>query len=203
MGNSFSERERKIIREALLSKGRELFSASGIKKTSVEELSRSAGIAKGSFYRFFGSKEELFFEILEIEEGRLRDYIKDQYPVLNCGSLSGIIKDSFRFTEENPIIRIVFKEGEYQRLLRKLPEDRLRKHIEGDNDFGMNIINSLRESGDLIDRNSEFLSGVLRALFFITLHKKEIGQDIYPEIENFFIDTISAGITEKEGNQDD
>ena len=34
-------------------------------KTSVEQLTKAVGIAKGSFYKFYESKEMLFFAVLE------------------------------------------------------------------------------------------------------------------------------------------
>ncbi|HEX2030936.1 MAG TPA: TetR family transcriptional regulator [Actinomycetota bacterium] len=39
----------------------EAFSRRGYAEVAVDELSRAAGLAKGSFYRHFSSKEELFF----------------------------------------------------------------------------------------------------------------------------------------------
>ena len=36
-----------------------------MRKTSVEQLTEAVGISKGSFYKFFESKELLFFTVLE------------------------------------------------------------------------------------------------------------------------------------------
>ena len=36
-----------------------------LKKTSVDQLTKAVGIAKGSFYKFYESKEILFFAVLE------------------------------------------------------------------------------------------------------------------------------------------
>lgn len=41
-----------------------LFSEKGIASTTVDEISREAGVAKGSFYKMFGSKDELLFRIM-------------------------------------------------------------------------------------------------------------------------------------------
>ncbi|MEC1287550.1 TetR/AcrR family transcriptional regulator, partial [Bacillus paralicheniformis] len=68
----FTEKEKEAIRSALVQSGRELFAQLGLKKTSVGELTASAGIAQGSFYTFFDSKEELYFEILQQEEKKIR-----------------------------------------------------------------------------------------------------------------------------------
>ncbi|MEV1174059.1 helix-turn-helix domain-containing protein [Nonomuraea sp. NPDC049784] len=42
----------------------QLFATQGLKKTSLDELVAAPGIAKGSFYAFFDSKEELYKEVM-------------------------------------------------------------------------------------------------------------------------------------------
>ena len=39
---------------------------------SVEKLTAAVGIAKGSFYMFFGSKEDFILEVAETREHRRR-----------------------------------------------------------------------------------------------------------------------------------
>lgn len=64
----FSDEEREWIRQKLLTEARHHFETAGLRKTSVEDLTKAAGIAQGSFYMFFGSKEELYYELI-LEEG--------------------------------------------------------------------------------------------------------------------------------------
>lgn len=47
------------IRKRLRESGRRLFATFGVVKTSIDQLTREAGIAKGSFYKFHDSKERL------------------------------------------------------------------------------------------------------------------------------------------------
>lgn len=62
----FGERETDRIRKCLIERGEQLFLAHGLKKVTVDELAREAGIAKATFYRFFPGKEDLFLEIAMI-----------------------------------------------------------------------------------------------------------------------------------------
>lgn len=48
------------VAERLLVAGVELFSSKGLERVTVEEVCQAAGVAKGSFYRHFRSKDELF-----------------------------------------------------------------------------------------------------------------------------------------------
>jgi len=67
MARGFTDREREIIRNDLVATGRELFGTFGLKKTSIEDLTKAVGIAQGSFYTFFNSKEELYLEVMDRE----------------------------------------------------------------------------------------------------------------------------------------
>ncbi len=64
MPRRFREDEEERIRWALMGAGRDIMGLRGARKTSIDELVRSAGIAKGSFYRFFSSKESLALQIM-------------------------------------------------------------------------------------------------------------------------------------------
>jgi AcrR family transcriptional regulator len=69
MPRGFSDREKELIHDSLLMKGRELFINYGLKKTSIADLCREAGIALGSFYIFYSSKEEkLYFESWKLKK---------------------------------------------------------------------------------------------------------------------------------------
>lgn len=58
-----------------------LFSEKGYQATSVEEIAKESGMAKGSFYKLFNSKEDLLIEILllitkQIQSGITKIYSK-------------------------------------------------------------------------------------------------------------------------------
>ena len=62
---AFSQEENALIRQSLLAEGRRCAVTVGMRKTSVEQLTEAAGISKGSFYKYFASKEMLFLAVLE------------------------------------------------------------------------------------------------------------------------------------------
>jgi AcrR family transcriptional regulator len=51
-------------REAILTSAHEAFERFGFKKTSIEDIARAAGVAKGTVYLAAPSKAELFYEVL-------------------------------------------------------------------------------------------------------------------------------------------
>ncbi len=62
---AFTDFETEQLRKALLKETRRCAVTLGMKKTSVDQLTKAVGIAKGSFYKFYESKEMLFFAVLE------------------------------------------------------------------------------------------------------------------------------------------
>ena len=65
MPTAFTDEELEHIRSALIQAGIRLSKELGLQKMSVEKLTAAVGIAKGSFYMFFGSKEDLILEVAE------------------------------------------------------------------------------------------------------------------------------------------
>lgn len=63
MPTAFTDEEMKRIRGELISAGIRLSKELGLQKMSVEKLTSAVGIAKGSFYLFFDSKEDFILEI--------------------------------------------------------------------------------------------------------------------------------------------
>ena len=62
---AFTEQKNAMIRKDSLDEALRCAVTIGMRKTSVEQLTEAVGIAKGSFYKFFPSKELLFFAVLE------------------------------------------------------------------------------------------------------------------------------------------
>ena len=62
---AFTEEQNETIRRDLIRAARHCGVTIGMRKTSVEQLTDAVGISKGSFYKFFDSKELLFFAVLE------------------------------------------------------------------------------------------------------------------------------------------
>ncbi len=199
VARAFSEREKEMIKKALMEKGRQLFSRYGLKKTSIGDLTQEAGIAQGSFYLFFASKEELYFEILEEEEKKLHEHFLEGLfrEGISGKVLKQFIRKSFKAVEENPILRRLFLHDEYRLLLRKLPPEKLQAHINKDTTALLPLILEGQRQGVIISKKPEVITGTLRALFTITLHRKEIGEDVYEETADLMIELISEGLIRK------
>ena len=67
------EEAKERTREKLLSAGRKVFAARGLEGTQIRDVIGEAGLAIGTFYLHFKSKEELFVAIVEESAARLRE----------------------------------------------------------------------------------------------------------------------------------
>lgn len=59
-----SDTEKQIQKKYLLEIGKKLMLQYGIKKTTVDDIVAEAKIAKGTFYLYFKSKEDFFYQLL-------------------------------------------------------------------------------------------------------------------------------------------
>lgn len=193
MPKGFSEREREHIRDGLIETGRSFLTTYGIRKTNVEDLTRAVGISKGAFYLFYDSKEELFFEVL----GRFEDEYHAE--MLESAVQPGVsprrqvrafLKRAFTVWKTNPLFAR-FDQAEYEYLLRRLPDEKVRANLRKDEVFVGRLLSKWREHGVVVDCDPGVFLGLMRALFFVSLHERDLGTDTYPAVIEFFVDSIS------------
>ena len=65
MPRALTESEKCLQCQKLLDKGKAIVLSQGMKKISVDEIAKAAGISKGSFYQHFESKERFLLELTE------------------------------------------------------------------------------------------------------------------------------------------
>src|SRR5699024_11877594 len=82
------------------------------------------GIAQGTFYNFFNSKELLYFAILELEENKLTKQLLE-INFSKESSAKEIMKQTLqklvKEIETNALIRELFQDNNMEKLVRKLP----------------------------------------------------------------------------------
>ena len=204
MPKTFKEKEKKIIRNTLIKEGKECFSRYGLRKTSINQLTQAAGIAQGTFYSFFGSKEELYFEILELEESKIeKDFLENIFKTSPSAkeAIRNIIKLTAELFEKNDFIRRIYDSTDYELLVRKLPPEKLENHRNHDTLFFVNMISKVQQENEAIKTNPQVITGLMRAILISFLHKDEIGSEVYPQVIDLLADIVAEGLvknTDKE-----
>jgi AcrR family transcriptional regulator len=197
MPKKFNEQEKQWIRQKLLEEGKRSFEAFGLRKTSVEDLTKASGIAQGSFYMFFGSKEELFYELLLAEEAVIREKLLQSVSADHAVTKENIrqfIMESFRLMSENALIRNMYFEGELAQLVRKLPKELLERNFSEDQDAMMHVVRRWQKAGILKDTRPDLIVSMFRALVLLSLHKKEIGEAVYSDTIALLVNVLAEGL---------
>jgi len=78
MAKVFSEQEYERIRISIFEKGFDLVRENGYKATKVEDVTNAVKISKGTFYKFFISKEEFVAELLIWQHDKFYTHIENE-----------------------------------------------------------------------------------------------------------------------------
>lgn len=195
--SKFTESEKEQIRQCLLTKGRELFIQYGLSKTSIDDLVQACGIGKGSFYKFFSSKEELFYVILngqeEIRNRLIGEHLRENLPPREL--ISSFFHLAFKLADENPLLQQWFRDGERERTIRKIPKHLIEESAEDNTQRGIIFIKTLMERGVIRQLDPEVVVGVTRAIMMLRFFKEELGSDLFPKVMDVIIDCIAEGLT--------
>lgn len=128
MPKIYSEDKRMEIKEELMKKALQLITQYGMKKMSIEELTKGVGIAQGTFYRFFKSKEVLVYEMIQAYEERLQNDLQEvvnHYGYLPRKALREMYYNMFLKDEDN-VYRFLKRE-DLQAFMTRLPVECIKK----------------------------------------------------------------------------
>ncbi len=192
MARAFTQANIDQIKRDLLQKGREYFIRYGLKKTSVEELAKAAGIAKGSFYKFFDSKEALFLAIHEESEKKMREDLiqKLESAVEPAEKLRSLLKNSFLYLEEDPLLLAVFSKEEPVNLSGLMTSEQFREHYHQNIWFIEELVRQWQYEGIIRQLDPEVVSNLLGSTFYILLQKENLGEEMYGRVLDMQIECL-------------
>lgn len=198
MPPAFSAEEKTRITELLLDTGYRLFTAQGLRKTSLEELVQPATIAKSSFYVFFDSKEALYLELMLRQVSEVKRRVIDD-ALLTGTDTADALRRFLRATtaelDTNPLYRrLVTHPEEMEAVSRKVDTARLTGLADNPVTPLMEFVARGRDSGALIAADPEVLVGVLRAVLLVPMHADHLGTDLYPRIQDLLIEIVADGL---------
>ena len=148
-----SVEEKEAKKDKIIEKSMELFREKGYHTTKVEEITKALGISKGNFYTYFGSKEEVLYEILNIMKNErikmleeidtdktpkevLRDFIEDYSQIffkylkrVNLKNIDSFLKDE----------KVVNYMEEVQGILTEFLKKNIIERIEGSQNKEYNL----------------------------------------------------------------
>lgn len=124
MPKIYSEEKRLEIKEQLMDVGLDLIKQYGIKKLSIEAITKKVGIAQGTFYNFFKSKEILVYYIADRYQEKINtkmNLLLESKGYWDRTDLHSLYRGMFLKDEDN-VYRFLTRE-DLQILLSRLPKD--------------------------------------------------------------------------------
>ena len=182
---AFSDFETEQIRKVLLRETRRHAVTLGMRKTSVDQLTQAVGISKGSFYKFYESKELLFFAVLEDIHAELYA-VADRalHENIDLPPAERVAKAILAVCERMSDTGVMtFIENDVTSLLQRLPENIKAEHYHDDETH----IRALLEENDLITKGgAELATATVRGLILTISHKEQIGA-LYPQVLHLLV----------------
>lgn len=198
MPKAFSDQEKVTIRRQLYEKGQQHFALYGLKKTSVEDLVQAVGISKGAFYLFYGSKEELLFDILEQIEAELQTSVltfAKQADADARQTVRDLLTHFLIKSDAYPLLKN-FRQEDFMLLLRKLPAEKVQHHVDRDEAFITNFCTKLAQEGITMQAPPQVVANLVKSLFFVGLHRDDLGEENYQMTMTVLVDLVAGYVTE-------
>lgn len=186
MATAFSDKEREFIREKLKEIAFNCLLKYGVKKTTVDQIVQMAGISKGSFYKFYDSKEILFFTVLEEYQKSIIDELINnlgEAEDIGANEFTEMIYELYKKVGQSFIINIIIND-EFEYLMRKLPKELILNHHSLDDVLAEEIFSYIKIKDGI---NKDIVTASLRAIFMSMLHIEEVGEKDFDEILKLLI----------------
>jgi AcrR family transcriptional regulator len=178
---------------------KEIFSAKGFKETNVTDITKMAGIAAGTFYNYYTSKDQLFMEIYIEENVKLKQYIMDSVDFE--GDPIDVTREMMflndRGIRANPILREWYNRDVFSKIERKYREENGMEHIRFMYDVFIEVVKKWQDEGKMRkDIDAEMIMAIFGALINIDLHKEEIGLQYFPLVLDHMMKFVMNALTE-------
>lgn len=178
-------------RDKLFDAAHLLFLERGYKDTSIADIAAIAGVAVGSFYLYFKSKEDIFVQIYNYENDNIKKQILakvdlDDDPVK---VIRKIIQEIFKLTSHNQILQEWFSNQKINSLI----------HLSHDNDHQDSLVyvttipmidKWIKEGLVQEGMTKRRILGLFDSLTVLDFHQSEIKTDDYHQVLNDLITGI-------------
>jgi AcrR family transcriptional regulator len=190
---AFTSSESATIRERLMAVAAESFARQGVRRTTVDELARAAGISKGAFYGFFDSKEALFLALVEEHEIRAQAEIEAAIREDPARGLEVVIEAAMHATERNPLMAVAMSD-EGRGLLRAMSDEQREAFMARDARLVDRVLDLLEGAGVSLDVSPRVLLALLRSLVMVGWHRHDIDEGLLDELMAWLTPTLRAAM---------
>lgn len=188
MSKGFTDQEKKDLKKRLIHIFVEKLNYQKISSINVDSLVKEVGIAKGSFYHLFKSKDELFGEVINQVQDNIINKSLEIAREENLPAKSKLKNLLFYLVEtisQYPWIKQL-SNVEYEKIIRRLPDETKQKLRQKD----VTDLNRILKLLNLSTAYSyEKITVIVQIIFSSALNKKDYGEQ-YDESVKLMIDIL-------------
>lgn len=188
MSKGFTDQEKKDLKKRLIHIFVEKLNYQKISSINVDSLVKEVGIAKGSFYHLFKSKDELFGEVINQVQDNIINKSLEIAREENLPAKSKLKNLLFYLVEtisQYPWIKQL-SNVEYEKIIRRLPDETKQKLRQKDVTDLNRILKLLNLSAAY---SYEKITVIVQIIFSSALNKKDYGEQ-YDESVKLMIDIL-------------
>ncbi|WP_421841512.1 TetR/AcrR family transcriptional regulator [Mycobacterium sp.] len=175
-----SDEEKSQRRDEIMTAAKVVFARKGFHATTIADIAKQAGLAYGSIYWYFDSKDSLFHTLMAVQEEALRSHLaaelaglaenKDQEALFRAA-----VRATFEFFEaDKATVKLLFRDA-------YALGDRFEKHLGGIYERFIDEIETLivlaQDRGDVVPAPPRMVAFTLAALIGQLAHRRMTTDD--------------------------
>jgi len=183
-------------RRKLLEAAERVFAELGYHEASIVKITESAGVGQGTFYLYFGSKKEVFDELVLDLNGRVRHAMTEasdegrtraERELLGFGAF-------FRFTAEHPALYRIVRQAEF------VSPEILQLHYERLTEGYVQGLRAAMDAGEVAAGDPEVLAWSLMGIgelvgmrWILWNGSTEMPEPVFDELARIIVRALGAG----------
>lgn len=173
-------------RQRLLEAAEEVFAALGYHEASIVKITEAAGVSQGTFYLYFTSKKDVFDELVEDLNHRVRRAMSEaaaEGATRVEAELNGF-RAFFRFTAEHPALYRIIRQAEF------VSPESLELHYDRLSEGYVAALRRAMEDGEIAAADPEVLAWALMGIgellgmrYILWAGRSDVPEQVLAEIE--------------------
>jgi AcrR family transcriptional regulator len=199
-----SDQDKSARRDQIMAAAKEVFARKGFHATTIADIAKRAGLAYGSIYWYFDSKDELFHALMAVEEAALRAHVAAAVaaPRENADSVSPFrtaVQATFEFFEaDRATVKLLFRDS-------YALGDRFEKHLGGIYERFIDDIETFvvaaQQRGEVVAAPPRMVAYTLAALIGQLAHRRLSTDDgvTAGQVADFVVSLVLDGLRPRRG----
>ncbi|AUM94951.1 TPA: TetR/AcrR family transcriptional regulator [Clostridium botulinum] len=178
---------------------KEIFAIKGFKDTNISDIAKMAGMAVGTFYNYYPSKEKLFMDIYLEENAKLKksclqsvDLKEDPLTVTKK-----MLEINLEGMKANPILKEWYNKDVFAKIERTYREQNEIQTVDFLYDSFLEVVKQWQAQGKIrSDIDSKMIMMIFAAIINVDTHKEEIGLEYFPQLMECLTELIFKGLAD-------